>query len=92
MASIAGSRGVLVVGGATGDDLVEFLNWETRDSWRTLGRLNRGRGMMPGVGFVGGRLSVIGGYSWPGGVDMIETFDDDSEEWKKSKTKLQLAR
>ena len=31
VASIGGARGVLVVGGATGDDLVEFLDWETRD-------------------------------------------------------------
>ena len=46
VASIGGSRGVLVVGGATGDDLVEFLDWETRESWRKLGRLNRGRGMV----------------------------------------------
>ena len=36
---------MLVVGGATGDDLVEFLDWESRESWRKLGRLNRGRGM-----------------------------------------------
>ena len=42
--SIGGARGVLVVGGATGDDLVEFLDWETRQEWRTLGKLNRGRG------------------------------------------------
>ena len=45
MASIGGARGVLVVGGATGDDLVEFLDWDARDQWRKLGRLNRGRGM-----------------------------------------------
>ena len=92
VATIHGSRGVLVVGGATGDDLVEFLDWETKETWRMLGRLNRGRGMMPGVGFVGGKLSVIGGYSWPGGVDLIEVFDEDNEEWKKSETKLDLAR
>ena len=46
MASIGGARGVLVVGGATGDDLVEFLDWDARDQWRKLGRLNRGRGMV----------------------------------------------
>ena len=42
--SIGGSRGVLVVGGATGDDLVEFLDWETKTEWRVMGKLNRGRG------------------------------------------------
>ena len=31
-----------------------------RKTWRTLGKLNRGRGMMPGVGFIGGELSIIG--------------------------------
>ena len=31
---------------------------------------------MPGVGFIGGKLSVIGGYSWPGGVDLLEEFDE----------------
>ncbi len=45
VATIGGFRGVLVVGGATGDDVAEFLNWEDKDSgWRTLGKLNRGRG------------------------------------------------
>ena len=33
---------------------------------------------MPGVGFIGGKLSVIGGYSWPGGVDLLEEFDEAS--------------
>ena len=87
VATISGSRGVVVVGGATGDDVVEFLDWEIRKTWRTLGlffvfisagvyevldpflciifttgKLNRGRGMMPGVGFIGGDLSIVGGY------------------------------
>ena len=26
-----------VVGGATGEDVVEFLDWEIRNTWRTLG-------------------------------------------------------
>ena len=34
---------------------------------------------MPGVGFIGGKLSVIGGYSWPGGVDLLEEFDEVRE-------------
>jgi hypothetical protein len=54
VATISGARGVLVklltlscsslshlvqvVGGATGDDVVEFLDWDIRNSWRTLGR------------------------------------------------------
>ena len=41
VATISGARGVLVVGGATGDDVVEFLDWEIRKTWRTLGKLNR---------------------------------------------------
>ncbi len=44
VATVAGSRGVLVVGGATGDDLVEFLDWEDPQEWRVLGKINRGRG------------------------------------------------
>jgi hypothetical protein len=38
VAVISGSRGVLVVGGATGDDVVEFLDWEIKNVWRVLGR------------------------------------------------------
>ncbi|XP_059095761.1 uncharacterized protein LOC131890438 [Tigriopus californicus] len=90
--TISGQKGILVVGGATGDDLVEFLDWETQIGWRTLGKLNRGRGMMPGIGFIGGKLSVIGGYSWPGGVDLIEQWDEDQEEWVKSRLKLKYPR
>ncbi len=40
VAMISGSRGVLVVGGATGDDVVEFLDWEIKNVWRVLGRGN----------------------------------------------------
>ena len=32
---------------------------------------------MPGVGFIGGRLSIVGGYNWPGAVDFIEEWDED---------------
>ena len=92
MATISGTRGVLVVGGATGDDVVEFLDWEIKNTWRTLGKLNRGRGMMPGVGFIGGDLSIVGGYSWPGAVDLIETWDEDREEWVKSENKIKYSR
>ena len=44
VATIGASRGVVVVGGATGDDVVEFLDWDTREKWVTKGKLNRGRG------------------------------------------------
>ena len=39
VASVGGSRGVLVVGGATGDDVVEFLDWDIRQQWKVLGML-----------------------------------------------------
>ena len=92
VATISGTRGVLVVGGATGDDVVEFLDWEIKKTWRTLGKLNRGRGMMPGVGFIGGQLSIIGGYSWPGAVDLIESWDEDREEWLVSEKRIKYNR
>jgi len=42
---VGGVEGVVVAGGATGDDLVEFLPWETRQNgWKAMGKLNRGRG------------------------------------------------
>jgi len=92
VATISGSRGVVVVGGATGDDVVEFLDWDIKKTWRTLGKLNRGRGMMPGVGFIGGNLTIIGGYGWPGAVDLIETWDENREEWVKTSEKLEYSR
>ena len=48
--------------------------------------------MMPGVSFIGGKLSVVGGYSWPGGVDLIEQWEEDMEEWIKTDFKLKYAR
>ena len=45
MATIGGARGILVVGGATGEDLVEFMDWDDQTQWITLGKLNRGRGI-----------------------------------------------
>ncbi len=47
-------------------------------------------GMMPGVGFIGGRLSVVGGYSWPGGVGSVEQWDDDNAEWVRATEQLKL--
>ena len=48
--------------------------------------------MMPGVGFIGGNLSVIGGYSWPGGVKLNEAWDNINEEWDKSNFTLKYPR
>ena len=33
------------------------------------------------MGFIGGQLSIVGGYSWPGGVSLVEQWDEDLEEW-----------
>ena len=44
VATVNDQRGILVVGGATGDDMVEFLNWEDQKEWKQLGKINRGRG------------------------------------------------
>ena len=49
-------------------------------------------GMMPGIGFIGGQLSVVGGFSWPGGVSLVEQWDEDLEEWVKSRHQLKYAR
>jgi len=92
VATIGGAKGVVVVGGATGNDVVEFLDWDAKKEWITISKLNRGRGMMPGVGFVGGTLSVIGGYSWPGGVALIEQWDEDLEEWITTPDTLKYPR
>ena len=48
--------------------------------------------MMPGVAFIGGKLSVIGGYSWPGGVKLIETCNDITDEWDRSNFTLKYPR
>ena len=52
----------------------------------------RQKGMMPGVAFIGGKLSVIGGYSWPGGVKLIETWNDITDEWDRSNVTLKYPR
>ena len=44
VATIAEARGVVVVGGATGNDVVEFLDWDSKKEWVTISKLNRGRG------------------------------------------------
>jgi len=95
IATIGGVRGILVAGGATGDDVVEFFDWEEQTEWKTIGKMNRGRGMMPGVSFIGGKLSVIGGYSWPGSVPLIEQWDEDNSvdgEWVKTNLQLEFPR
>ena len=48
--------------------------------------------MMPGVAFIGGKIAVIGGYSWPGGVKLIETWDDINDEWIKSNMTIKYPR
>ena len=99
---------------------MEFFDWEDQTEWKTLGKMNRGRGkhnnlvliklgpescvffvkvqkkiylgMMPGVSFLGGTLTVIGGYSWPGPVPLIEQWDVDEEKWVKTEYKLEFPR
>ena len=63
--------------GGTGPQKNFIMIYWKRPSMLYLGKLNRGRGMMPGIGFIGGKLSIIGGYSWPGAVDIIEQWDED---------------
>ena len=62
VATISGSRGVLVVGGATGDDVVEFLDWEIRKTWRTLGKLNRSALSLILLGHIGHIIDLGYGY------------------------------
>ena len=49
IATIGGARGILVVGGATGEDLVEFMDWEDQTQWTVLGKMNRGRSMAQNI-------------------------------------------
>ena len=32
------------------------------------------------MNLTGGQLSIVGGYSWPEGVDIVENWDED--RWK----------
>ena len=35
---------------------------------------------------------MIGGYSWPGGVKLIETWNDITDEWDKNNFTLKYPR
>ena len=48
--------------------------------------------MSPGVGFIGGKLHIVGGYSWPGAVDQVEMWDQDREEWIRTDIRLKYQR
>jgi len=81
VATIGGSLGIVVAGGSNDGDSVEFLDWDEKKKWTKLARLSRQRRVGPGMAFIRGKLSLIGGYTWPESVGNVELFDADEEVW-----------
>eukprot|EP00090_Calanus_glacialis_P005309 TRINITY_DN14118_c0_g1_i3.p1 TRINITY_DN14118_c0_g1~~TRINITY_DN14118_c0_g1_i3.p1 ORF type:complete len:452 (-),score=116.15 TRINITY_DN14118_c0_g1_i3:68-1423(-) len=81
VATIGGSLGIVVAGGSNDGDSVEFLDWDEKKKWIKIPRMSRQRGIGPGMAFIRGKLSMIGGYTWPEAVNDVEMFDSDEEKW-----------
>lgn len=81
VATIGGSLGIVVAGGSNDGDSVEFLDWDERKKWQKIPRMSRQRGIGPGMAFIRGKLSMIGGYTWPEPVNDVEMFDSEEENW-----------
>jgi len=87
--TVGGARGIVVAGGNNNGDSVEFLDWDHKDKagqghWVALHTTARQRRFGPVMAHVGGKLSVIGGFTWPSSVGEVEQFDDENEEWEDS--------
>jgi len=81
VATIDGSLGIVVAGGSNDGDSVEFFDWEERKRWVKITRMGRQRRIGPGMAFVRGKLTLIGGYTWPLPVNEVEWFDNEEDSW-----------
>jgi len=86
---MGGHEGIVVAGGSNSGDSVEFLDWDTKKKWTKMNRLFRQRRFGLGLAHVGGKLTVVGGYNWPGAVAEVEQMDEDSEDWNISNIEME---
>lgn len=90
-----GEQGVLVVGGdSVGTRLrdVRFLPLDKPSEWRKVADLQTARWGRPGVGTVGGRITVAAGWNGSRDLDTVEFYDQRSMSWRKTSTNLLTAR
>jgi N-acetylneuraminic acid mutarotase len=82
VATIDGDLGIVVGGGSNDGDSIEFLDWDEKKKWVMVPRLSRQRRIGPGMAFVRGKLTLVGGYTWPLPVNEVEWFDEEEDGWK----------
>jgi len=81
VATIEGSLGIVVGGGSNDGDSLEFLDWDEKKKWVKIPRMSRQRRIGPGMAFIRGKLSLIGGYNWPLTENAVEWFDAEDQSW-----------
>jgi len=79
--TVDGALGIIVAGGSNDGDSVEFFDWEEKKKWQKMPRISTMRRIGPGMAFVRGKLTMIGGYTWPLPVSDVEFFDSDEDSW-----------
>eukprot|EP00096_Caligus_rogercresseyi_P014027 TRINITY_DN6579_c0_g1_i1.p1 TRINITY_DN6579_c0_g1~~TRINITY_DN6579_c0_g1_i1.p1 ORF type:complete len:1345 (+),score=240.29 TRINITY_DN6579_c0_g1_i1:73-4107(+) len=95
LVDLHGEQGVIIVGGDSGGTRlgdVRFLSLSAAPAWRKISELNTARWGRPGVGVVGGRITVSAGWSGFRDLDTVEYYNEATSSWRLTASKLQTER
>ncbi|CAB4063150.1 KLHL2_3 [Lepeophtheirus salmonis] len=94
LVDLHGEQGVIIVGGDSGGTRlgdVRFLSLKT-SVWSKVAELNTARWGRPGVGVVGGRITVSAGWSGFRDLDTVEYYNEKTSAWRLTASRLQTER
>ena len=96
LVDLHGEHGIIVVGGDSGGTRlkdVRFLPLGPRHTeWKKVADMLTARWGRPGVGIVGGRITVAAGWNGVKDLDTVEYYDELKREWKRQASRLQTER
>ena len=95
LVELHGEMGVLVVGGDSGGTRlkdVRFLSLDNPREWVKVASIKTARWGRPGVGTVGGRITVAAGWDGTRDLDTVEYYDEKTRQWRQTASRLQTER
>ena len=96
LVELHGEQGIMVVGGDSGGTRLRDVRFLPLDGpsqeWRKVADLQSARWGRPGVAIVGGRINVAGGWDGVKDLDTVEYYDETTDRWKKTASRLQTER
>ena len=87
LVDLHGEHGVIVVGGDSGGTRLKDVRFlpvgPKHTEWRKVAEMLTARWGRPGVGIVGGRITVAAGWDGVKDLDTVEYYDEVKREWRR---------